>query len=160
MTKTPPPSPPFSERTLPAELRDSLGLFHNLTTDEEVLKAFSEAGIVTLGRPPFRGPSDLSQGDRERLQRSFDLATDDEVNEAITLGAQVMLAVGDLAEAARTARHPLLVPKMLAATMKTLESQVRMVVPVLRERGSSWTQIGAALGITKQSAWERFSGED
>ena len=26
--------------------------------------------------------------------------------------------------------------------------------------GKSWTEIGQALGITKQSAWEKYSGED
>jgi hypothetical protein len=33
-------------------------------------------------------------------------------------------------------------------------------VDVLRGRGISWTRIGAALGVSKQAAWERFSGED
>jgi hypothetical protein len=30
----------------------------------------------------------------------------------------------------------------------------------LRGRGISWTRIGAAVGVSKQAAWERFSGED
>ncbi len=33
-------------------------------------------------------------------------------------------------------------------------------VEVLRSRGISWTRIGEALGVSKQAAWERFSGED
>jgi ATP-dependent Clp protease ATP-binding subunit ClpX len=33
-------------------------------------------------------------------------------------------------------------------------------VIALRERGVSWARIGDALGMTRQSAWERFSGED
>jgi hypothetical protein len=33
-------------------------------------------------------------------------------------------------------------------------------VEVLRGRGISWTRIGEALGVSKQAAWERFSGED
>jgi hypothetical protein len=28
-----------------------------------------------------------------------------------------------------------------------------------REAGHSWTEIGEALGVTKQTAWQRFSGE-
>ncbi len=28
-----------------------------------------------------------------------------------------------------------------------------------RELGATWADIGAALGVTRQSAWERFSGE-
>jgi hypothetical protein len=33
-------------------------------------------------------------------------------------------------------------------------------VAELRARGVSWARIGDALGMTRQSAWERFSGED
>ncbi|MEA5361503.1 ClpX C4-type zinc finger protein [Amycolatopsis sp., V23-08] len=29
-----------------------------------------------------------------------------------------------------------------------------------RTLGGTWTRIGAALGMTRQSAWERFSGEE
>lgn len=31
-------------------------------------------------------------------------------------------------------------------------------VGVLRGRGVSWTRFGAAFGVSKQAAWERFSG--
>jgi len=30
----------------------------------------------------------------------------------------------------------------------------------LRERRVTWARIGGALQITRQSAWERFSGEE
>jgi ClpX C4-type zinc finger len=33
-------------------------------------------------------------------------------------------------------------------------------VAALRERGISWARIGEALGMARQSAWERFSGEE
>ena len=33
-------------------------------------------------------------------------------------------------------------------------------VGTLRARGVSWARIGTALGVSKQAAWERFSGED
>lgn len=33
-------------------------------------------------------------------------------------------------------------------------------VAALRERGVSWARIGEALGMTRQSAWERVSGEE
>jgi hypothetical protein len=36
-------------------------------------------------------------------------------------------------------------------------SQLQGVVDLLRSREVSWAQIGAALGISRQSAWERFS---
>jgi hypothetical protein len=33
----------------------------------------------------------------------------------------------------------------------------RHLVDQARRSGKSWTEIGASLGISKQSAWERFS---
>ena len=41
-----------------------------------------------------------------------------------------------------------------------VDRTVQRVVAVLRERNISWARIGEALGMTKQSAWERFSGEE
>ncbi|MCL9795198.1 hypothetical protein [Frankia sp. AgKG'84/4] len=40
------------------------------------------------------------------------------------------------------------------------DAAVHDYVHVLRGRGISWTRIGAVLGVSKQAAWERFSGED
>jgi hypothetical protein len=41
-----------------------------------------------------------------------------------------------------------------------VESSVRDWVHELRRRGTTWARIGQALGISRQSAWERFSGEE
>ena len=41
-----------------------------------------------------------------------------------------------------------------------LSKLVRHQVNQARESGCSWTEIGGSLGISKQAAWERFSGED
>jgi predicted transcriptional regulator len=41
-----------------------------------------------------------------------------------------------------------------------VDAAVHDHVDVLRARGMSWTRIGEALGVSKQAAWERFSGED
>lgn len=41
--------------------------------------------------------------------------------------------------------------------VEQLESQA---VLIAREQGSSWTDVGAALGISRQAAWERFALED
>jgi hypothetical protein len=49
--------------------------------------------------------------------------------------------------------------KVQAVATQT-ESAIHDHVDVLRRRGISWTRIGAALGVSKQAAWERFSGED
>jgi hypothetical protein len=41
-----------------------------------------------------------------------------------------------------------------------VERQLTGWVRQARDRGITWTRIGEALGMTRQSAWERFSGED
>jgi hypothetical protein len=46
------------------------------------------------------------------------------------------------------------------AVVSQADAAVHDHVDVLRSRGISWTRIGAALGVSKQAAWERFSGED
>jgi ATP-dependent Clp protease ATP-binding subunit ClpX len=46
-----------------------------------------------------------------------------------------------------------------AETIRTAESAVAGHVSVLRGRNVSWTRIGAAFGISKQAAWERFANE-
>ena len=46
------------------------------------------------------------------------------------------------------------------AVVSQADAAVHDYVDVLRSRGISWTRIGEALGVSKQAAWERFSGED
>jgi len=46
------------------------------------------------------------------------------------------------------------------AVVAQADAAVHDYVDVLRSRGISWTRIGEALGVSKQAAWERFSGED
>jgi hypothetical protein len=41
-----------------------------------------------------------------------------------------------------------------------VDAAVHDYVETLRGKGISWTRIGEALGVSKQAAWERFSGED
>ena len=50
-------------------------------------------------------------------------------------------------------------PKVAAASTQ-VERQLTGWVRLARSRGITWTRIGEALGMTRQSAWERFSGED
>jgi ATP-dependent Clp protease ATP-binding subunit ClpX len=50
--------------------------------------------------------------------------------------------------------------KMLKAQNKTHEEvagRLQRSIDILREREVSWQQIGDALGISRQAAWERFS---
>ena len=50
-------------------------------------------------------------------------------------------------------------PQVAAAGAQT-EASLQRLVTTLRERKVTWARIGAALRITRQSAWERFSGEE
>jgi hypothetical protein len=47
-----------------------------------------------------------------------------------------------------------------ARAIHAAEEAVAGHVRQLRERDVSWARIGAALGISKQAAWERFAGEE
>jgi ClpX C4-type zinc finger len=50
-------------------------------------------------------------------------------------------------------------PRVAAASAQ-VEQHLTGWVRQARGRGLTWTRIGEALGMTRQSAWERFSGED
>ena len=52
-----------------------------------------------------------------------------------------------------------MLPK-IAATGIQVDRQLDKFVRHARSRGLTWTRIGMALGTTRQSAWERFSGEE
>lgn len=52
-----------------------------------------------------------------------------------------------------------LLPKV-AAGYRQVEDNLTGLVRRARELGATWTRIGEALGVTRQSAWERFSGEE
>jgi hypothetical protein len=48
----------------------------------------------------------------------------------------------------------------IASTASQVEASLQQWVLRLRGRGVAWSKIGAALGMARQSAWERFSGEE
>ena len=48
----------------------------------------------------------------------------------------------------------------LQAVVSQVDAALHDHVDMLRARAVSWTRIGEALGVSKQAAWERFSGED
>ena len=50
--------------------------------------------------------------------------------------------------------------KGMGVVARQVETDLRSWVQELRCRGVTWSRIGGALGITRQSAWERFSGEE
>lgn len=45
----------------------------------------------------------------------------------------------------------------IEATVQAKGDQLQHVVDILRSREVSWAVIGAALGVSRQSAWERFT---
>lgn len=50
-------------------------------------------------------------------------------------------------------------PRVAAASAQ-VEQNLTAWVRHARELGATWARIGEALGTTRQSAWERFSGEE
>jgi hypothetical protein len=50
-------------------------------------------------------------------------------------------------------------PRIAAVGAQT-EASLQRLVTILRGRKVTWARIGAALQITRQSAWERFSGDE
>jgi ATP-dependent Clp protease ATP-binding subunit ClpX len=48
----------------------------------------------------------------------------------------------------------------IASVGAQVEAGLQERVNLLRERKVTWARIGSALGIARQSAWERFSGEE
>jgi hypothetical protein len=52
-----------------------------------------------------------------------------------------------------------LLPRIAVVGAQT-EASLQRLVTILRDRRVTWARIGAALQITRQSAWERFSGEE
>lgn len=52
---------------------------------------------------------------------------------------------------------PLLVIYAGAGSVRDIESKMDLLVAMAREQGRSWTEIGRALGVTKQTAWARLA---
>jgi hypothetical protein len=52
--------------------------------------------------------------------------------------------------------EPLDVIKAIVDSSAAIESTLLRWVGIARSKGHTWEQIGSALGVTRQSAWERF----
>jgi hypothetical protein len=65
----------------------------------------------------------------------------------------------EIAEAAERI-DPLLFLPGLAGAVAQLESRIGEIVRYCRANDRSWSQIGEALSVSKQAAWERYSGEE
>lgn len=55
-----------------------------------------------------------------------------------------------------------LLPRLskVAAAQARADENLHLWVAKARSLGATWKQLGEALGMTRQSAWERFSGEE
>ena len=47
--------------------------------------------------------------------------------------------------------------KPAEASLDAVRSVLQAQIDTLRKRGVSWSEIGDALGVSRQAAWERFS---
>ena len=47
--------------------------------------------------------------------------------------------------------------KPAEATLDAVRSVLQAQIDALRKRGVSWSEIGDALGVSRQAVWERFS---
>lgn len=47
-----------------------------------------------------------------------------------------------------------------SAGIHQAEQRLQEAVTILRQKGTTWAKIGEALGVSRQSAWERYSGEE
>jgi len=85
-------------------------------------------------------------------------------NECVDLCVQIIAdqsAVGDFTGWNERPDDELLASlAKVQAVVAQADAAVHDYVTVLRGRGVTWTRIGQALGVSKQAAWERFSGED
>lgn len=52
--------------------------------------------------------------------------------------------------------NPLAVIRGITSGIKSLEPTLREAVATARQQRLTWEEIGEALGVTRQSAWERF----
>jgi hypothetical protein len=87
-------------------------------------------------------------------------------NECVALCTEVIegrpASVPQLApwEQAVSAEEALAHLPLVAAASTQVEQSLAGWVQRARTLGATWAQIGNALGMTRQSAWERFSGEE
>lgn len=57
----------------------------------------------------------------------------------------------------RVADEPLEVVAGLAARARRADASLREAIASARDQGRSWEDIGRALGVTKQTAWQKYA---
>lgn len=76
----------------------------------------------------------------------------EEGRQSISLRSRPQLPWDEMSDTEILAKLP-----MIAATATQVGSFLGDWVRLARGRGLSWTEIGQALGVSRQAAWERFS---
>ncbi len=105
----------------------------------------------------YRKLNATSRSDALGLVRSYQQG--DEGPEGPEIGARTL--PGDSREGGRVSVDQILKDLSWIAESRTQsELQLAEWVRMARGLGASWTRIGDALGMTRQSAWQRFSGEE
>jgi hypothetical protein len=91
----------------------------------------------------------------ECIQLCNDILEEQQQQQASSPGTQLPAR-----EEAMTDEEILALLPRIASVSEQTDASLQRLVTVLRGRGVTWARIGAALQITRQSAWERFSGEE
>ena len=79
-------------------------------------------------------------------------------NEVLESDAQTRrLSIGPDTEVAEVLLDEL---RINATGLRQSEDQLQRAVNLLRKNHVPWSRIGEAVGVSRQAAWERFSGED
>ena len=66
----------------------------------------------------------------------------------------------DLADLDKKGIDPLIHAHGVASSIRDLQVCLEELVKLARMKGHSWTRIGEALGMTRQAAWDKYSGEE
>jgi hypothetical protein len=70
------------------------------------------------------------------------------------VGVQVQVTVGISGD---WRSEPIKVISGITEGFRSLDDTLAEAVRLARKQGSTWEEIGKALGVSRQSAWERFS---
>jgi hypothetical protein len=71
-----------------------------------------------------------------------------------------LIMTTDFTELDEVGEDPLISAHTVARSIRELQEYLEALVRFARTKGHSWTLIGEALGMTRQAAWDKYSGED
>lgn len=110
--------------------------------------------VIRAGGKRIEDVTDLDLEDLPDLEKLVDIEREEEDDGTMVMKIRVRKPPGG-AEA-----DPLARAAGVSGAIDDLRAEVGQLVRRARGQGYTWTQVGDALGISKQAAWERFSGEE